>query len=121
MYRLPAFAIAVALTSSGCAVLFPPIEPAAPASVAAVSPQPALPPDAPITRVDITDLQEKVKCESLTRGGSRIVVAKRCRAKGDAGVDELAVADQIDQVRRDQEELDRRRRELEARRGPGLY
>jgi hypothetical protein len=120
MCRLSAFAIAVALTSSGCAVLFPPIEPAAPETVAAAA-QPALPPDAPITRVDITDLQEKVECENLTRGGSRIVVAKRCRAKGDSGVDELAVADQIDQVRRDQEELDRRRRELEARRGPGLY
>ena len=118
MYRLTAFAIIVALGSSGCAVLFPPIEPE---TVAAVAAQPALPPDAPITRVDIADLQEKVKCENLTRGGSRIVVAKRCHAKGASGVDELAVAEQIDQVRRDQEELDRRRRELEARRGPGLY
>jgi hypothetical protein len=120
MYRLTAVAFTVALTSGGCAVLFPPIEPT-PATVAAVATRPVLPPDAPITRVDITDLQEKVKCENLTRGGSRIVVSKRCYAKGASGVDELAVADQIDQVRRDQEELDRRRRELEARRGPGLY
>jgi hypothetical protein len=120
MYRQPTFAIAASLTMSGCAILFPPIEPPGPDSVATPAVATGLPPEA-ITRVDIADLQEKVRCENLTRGGSRIVVAKRCRPIGIDGIDEQALADQLEQVREDQEELDRRRRELEARRGPGLY
>jgi hypothetical protein len=120
MYGRPAFAIAAAWTLSGCAVLFPPVEPPATGSLAQPVAAPAVPP-ASITRVDISELQQNVRCENLTRGGSRIVVAKRCRPRGVDGIDEHALAEQLDQVREDQEELDRRRRELEARRGPGLY
>ena len=120
MYRQPTFALAAALTLSGCAVLFPPIEPGAPQGVATPVAAAGPPPES-ITRIDISELQANVRCENLTRGGSRIVVAKRCRPKGINAIDEQALAEQLDQVREDQEELDRRRRELEARRGPGLY
>jgi hypothetical protein len=50
-------------------------------------------------------------CENLTRPGSRIVVAQRCRP-----IDEDALTDQLGQVRREQDELDRLAREREAQR-----
>lgn len=119
MYQQASLALAIALASSGCAILFPPLDPGA-ASVAEQGTQPAPAADTPVKEVDISRIPPRPRCENLTRGGSRIVVAQRCRAPGDDGVDELAVAEQLERVREDQEELDRRRREVEARRGPGL-
>jgi hypothetical protein len=56
--------------------------------------------------------QDQSHCEDLTRPGSRIVVARRC-----GSIDEEAIADQINQVRSEQDMLDRLARERESRRG----
>jgi hypothetical protein len=70
-------------------------------------------PIAIVKEVDISALpKEPSQCEDLTRPGSRIVVARRCRS-----IDEEALADQLNQVRREQETLDRLARERESRRG----
>jgi hypothetical protein len=115
----PFLTIAASLAMSGCAVLFPPIDPNA-----AVSPSPtapALTEATSATQVNVAEFRDRVHCEPMTRTGTRIVVSKKCHPLGQGGVDEQAVADQLDQVRKDQEELDRRRREVQERRGPGLY
>jgi hypothetical protein len=68
-----------------------------------------------VKQVEISSLplrEEPSQCEDLTRPGSRIVVARRCRS-----IDEEALADQLNQVRREQETLDRLARERENRRG----
>ena len=49
------------------------------------------------------------------RSGTRIVIGERCYPVGRRTIDEEALAEQLEQVRRDQEELDRRRSEAEAR------
>ena len=120
MYYKPCLAIAAALAMSGCAVLFPPIDPNAAVTTPAVTAT-ALTGSVPVTQVDVGQFRDRVQCEPMTRTGTRIVVAKRCHPLGADGVNEQAVADQLDQVRKDQEELDRRRREVQDRRGPGLY
>ena len=73
----------------------------------------------PITEVDIAEIN-RMRCEPVFRTGTRIVIGERCYPVGRRSIDEEALAQQLEQVRRDQEELDRRRREVEARRGPGL-
>jgi hypothetical protein len=119
MYYKTCLTIAVGLAVSGCAVLFPPIDPNA--AVSSSGTATALTGSEPITQVDVTEFRDRVQCEPMTRTGTRIVVSKRCYPLGKDGVNEQAVADQLDQVRKDQEELDRRRREVQERRGPGLY
>jgi hypothetical protein len=80
----------------------------------------AVEPDTPpVTEVDIADIN-RMRCEPVTRTGTRIVIGERCYPAGPRTIDEEALAEQLEQVRRDQEELDRRRQEVEARRGPGL-
>jgi hypothetical protein len=69
--------------------------------------------------VDVADVN-RLRCEPVTRAGTRIVIGERCYVAGRPSVDEEALAEQLEQVRRDQEDLDRRRREAETRRGPGL-
>jgi hypothetical protein len=115
-------AVAATLTLSGCAVLFPPIDTtttavANTASRNAVS----LASGTPVGQVDVATMKSQVRCEPVTRTGTRIVTRERCYPLGQDGVDEEAVARQLDIVRQDQEELDRRRREVQERRGPGLY
>jgi hypothetical protein len=110
-------AIAMALVA-GCAATS--TEPAPNAATHAVSTDAAAEPGpTSVAEVDIADIN-RLRCEPLTRPGTRIVVAERCYLAGRHTVDEEALAEQLEQVRRDQEELDRRRREAEARRGPGL-
>lgn len=67
----------------------------------------------PLKTVELSDRPDAAtrNCENLTRPGSRIVVAQRCRP-----IDEDALADQLGQVRREQDELDRLAREREAQR-----
>ena len=112
-------AMAMALVAAGCAAT--PTEPAPNATTDAVSTDAAAaePGTTSVAEVDIADIN-RLRCEPLTRPGTRIVVAERCYLAGRHTVDEEALAEQLEQVRRDQEELDRRRREAEARRGPGL-
>ena len=72
-----------------------------------------------VAEVDIAQIN-RMRCEPVTRTGTRIVIGEQCYPVGPLSVDEEALAEQLEQVRRDQEDLDRRRREAEARRGPGL-
>jgi hypothetical protein len=108
----------VALVTGGCAAA-PPESP--PNDATGVFPaEPAV--DAgttPVVEVDVADIN-RLRCDPVTRTGTRIVIGERCYLAGRRTVDEGALAEQLEQVRRDQEELDRRRREADARRGPGL-
>lgn len=118
-------AIAVALLTAACAPLSTdpaatPTTPATPATgglPAAPAAELGTPPVA--TEVDIAQIN-RVRCEPVMRTGTRIVIGETCYPVGRRPVDEEGLAEQLEQVRRDQEELDRRRREAEARRGPGL-
>jgi hypothetical protein len=111
-------AIAVVTVSAGCAARLS--DPGAP-NVA----QP--PPStesielgaAEVAEIDIEDIN-RMRCDPVMRAGTRIVIGERCYPVGRRTIDEEALAEQLEQVRRDQEELDRRRREAEGRRGPGL-
>lgn len=67
---------------------------------------------APAKIVDMAALDNEEQCTDLTRPGSRIVVARRCEP-----IDEEALVHTLNQVRRDQEMLDRLAREKEGRRG----
>jgi hypothetical protein len=100
------------LVLCGCAATHdPPAAPAAGIDVAARSS--ANSEVTAVKEVDITQFtQERLQCEDLTRPGSRIVVARRCRS-----IDEEALAEQLNQVRREQDMLDRLARERESRRG----
>jgi len=111
-------AIAVVTVSAGCAARLS--EPAAPSA--------AQPPSATesvelgateVAEIDIEDIN-RMRCDPVMRTGTRIVIGERCYPVGRRTIDEEALAEQLEQVRRDQEELDRRRREAEGRRGPGL-
>jgi hypothetical protein len=96
----------------GCAAT--PDPPAAPAAATDVAARSSADPEiVAVRQVDIAQFrEEKLHCEDLTRPGSRIVVARRCRS-----IDEEALADQLNQVRREQDMLDRLARERENRRG----
>jgi hypothetical protein len=74
-------------------------------------------PATPVKTVELADLpSDELRCEDVTRRGTRIVVGQRCRP-----INEEALADQLHQVRREQDELDRLAREREGqRRGGGL-
>jgi hypothetical protein len=110
MYKLCSIA-ATGLALAGCAAAPTETTPAAPVDAnIAVTPQVF---STPVKTVDMTDFpDDRVRCEDLTRPGSRIVVAQRCRP-----INEEALADQIHQVRREQDELDRIARDRENRRG----
>ncbi|HEX5764507.1 MAG TPA: hypothetical protein VFY27_03010 [Woeseiaceae bacterium] len=69
----------------------------------------------PIKTVNIR-LGDQTRCENVTRTGSRIVVAQRCYSKQDEIDREERTAQQVEQARRDQDELDRRARDLEDQR-----
>jgi hypothetical protein len=120
MYKLLSFA-SVTVALSACATTS--TEPAAVATVptvAAETPGPAGSQSAlsgePVKTVDLMTFKEaETRCEDLTRPGSRIVVARRCRQ-----IDEDALAEQLDQVRREQETLDRRSARTRARESPAL-
>ena len=101
------------LAVCGCAAT--PDPPAAPAAeIDVVARSSADPEIVAVRQVDIAQFSDQnLHCEDLTRPGSRIVVARRCRS-----IDEEALADQLNQVRREQEVLDRLARERESRRGP---
>ena len=100
---------------SGCAAT---LDPAAAPPVSAVASGTSSVGAAPdetviVKQVEIVpSRQAQGHCEGLTRPGSRIVVATRCRS-----IDEEALADQLNQVRREQDMLDRLARERENRRG----
>lgn len=111
LYSILAFGIAVI----GCAAVQ--TDPAANAAGSVnIAEKPAMSP-ASVKTVDMADFKDdRTRCENLTRPGTRIVVAQRCRP-----IDEDALADQLHQVRREQDELDRLARERESqRRGGGL-
>jgi hypothetical protein len=110
-------AVAVALVTAGCAAIsaYPPAN----AAPAVSSTGTAVEPGTAVAEVDIAEIN-RMRCEPVTRTGSRIVIGERCYPVGRQPVDEEALAEQLEQVRRDQEDLDRRRREAEERRGPGL-
>jgi hypothetical protein len=75
------------------------------------------PPATPVKTVDLADLPSaETRCEDVTRRGTRIVVGQRCRP-----INEEALADQLHQVRREQDELDRLAREREAQRRGGGF
>jgi hypothetical protein len=103
-------AIAVAVITAGCAT-----RPSNPASTDATND----PGPAKTIEVDVAEIN-RLRCDPVVRAGTRIVIGERCYPVGRRTVDEEALAEQLEQVRRDQEELDRRRREAEERRGPGL-
>jgi hypothetical protein len=107
----------VALALTGCALAGcggAPTAAAPKVAGASVMPQQS---SARAKQIEIGDLpNEDMRCENLTRPGSRIVVAQRCLP-----INEEALADQLNQVRREQDELDRLAREREGqRRGAGL-
>lgn len=108
MYKHYAFVVFGGVVA-GCGItLESPAPPAAvdpPATVAA--------PIAPLRTVELSERDNPASrgCENLTRPGSRIVVAQRCLP-----VDEEALAEQLSQVRQEQDELDRLAREREAQR-----
>jgi hypothetical protein len=111
-------AVAVAALSVGCAAplsnLSAPSAAQSPASAESIEGRTTA-----ATEIDIDDIN-RMRCEPVTRTGTRIVIGENCYPAGRRTVDEEALAEQLEQVRRDQEDLDRRRREAEARRGPGL-
>jgi hypothetical protein len=118
----PCLAVAATLTLSGCAVLFPPIDTTTSvASTASPRNAASLASGTPVGQVDVATMKNQVRCEPVTRTGTRIITGERCYPLGDDGVNDEALARQLDIVRQDQEELDRRRREIQERRGPGLY
>lgn len=113
MYKPTSVAAACfALVACGAA---PPVSPPNLAAGASAASYPL--PATPVKTVDMADLPaEKTRCEDVTRRGTRIVVGQRCRP-----INEEALADQLHQVRREQDELDRLAREREGqRRGGGL-
>jgi hypothetical protein len=71
----------------------------------------AKPTDAAAKVIDMATLENEQKCHGVTRPGTRIVVAQRCEP-----IDEEALVHTLNQVRRDQETLDRLAREREGRR-----
>jgi hypothetical protein len=94
----------------GCGVTLESADPTAPKPNDSANRQDAA--VVPLKTVELNDrANENRSCENLTRPGSRIVVAQRCRP-----IDEDALADQLGQVRREQDELDRLAREREAQR-----
>ena len=112
-------AIAVALAAAGCSAASTDPTPSVAAAPALRTEAAGEPAAIPVTEVDIADIN-RIRCDPVTRPGTRIVVGEHCYPVGRRRIDEEALAEQLEQVRRDQEELDRRRREAEARRGPGL-
>src|SRR5688572_26979751 len=93
---------------AGCAAI-----PTEPKASTAAQPLP-LDPATEVVTVDITRfLDTEKRCENVTRGGSRIVIAQRCWSAGREVEDEEELAGQLEQVRRDQDELERRQRDIE--------
>jgi len=110
-------AFAVAVVTAGCAAPSANLTQKNPATAAL--PAKAIEAGTTTKEVDVSDIN-RMRCEPVTRAGTRIVIGERCYVAGRPTVDEEALAEQLEQVRRDQEDLDRRRREVETRRGPGL-
>ncbi len=130
MYKLSSVALA-GLALAGCAaappaqtaIVAPPVAtatasaPASPTPIAAatvnVTPQPA---SVPVKALNMAEFRDDgTRCEEVTRPGSRIIVARRCRTiipqDEGAAFDEGALSDQLNQVGRDQTELNEARRE----------
>jgi hypothetical protein len=108
--------------ATGCAVLFPPIDTTAVATGPPTSNTAAtLASGTPVGQVNVAQFKNQVRCEPVTRTGTRIITGERCYPLGEDGVNDEALARQLDIVRQEQDELDRRRREVQERRGPGLY
>lgn len=97
---------------AGCAAI-----PTEPTTSTAAQPLP-LDSATELVTVDITRFLDdtETRCENLTRAGSRIVIAQRCWSAGGEVEDEEKLAVQLEQVRRDQDELERRRRDIEEQR-----
>lgn len=112
MYKLYSI-VAAALALAGCASA--PADSAASAAQSAQGDATAEPPPTPLQTLNITDFKDRTRCEDVKRLGTRIVVAQRCRP-----IDEEALAEQLNQVRRDQETLDRLARDRENQRRGGL-
>jgi hypothetical protein len=110
-------AVAIAAVVAGCAAA--PTEPVAPNAAQPASTKNVDTRTAGATEVNVEDIN-RIRCDPVTRPGTRIVIGEECYPVGRPNVDEEALSEQLEQVRRDQEELDRRRREAEARKGPGL-
>jgi|GEM_PF-5723465 len=64
--------------------------------------------------------QYDVRCEDVTRPGTRIVASRRCWTRGREVEDEEQLAAELEQVRRDQDELERRQRDIEEQRRRGF-
>jgi hypothetical protein len=105
--------LVIVVALAGCA--------ATPTEPIASTPAGLLPLDAATepVRVEITQFTQ-TRCENLTRAGSRIVVAQRCWQAGNEVKDEETLARQLEQVRRDQDELERRQRDIEEQRRRGF-
>lgn len=108
MYKHYAFVVFGGVVA-GCGVTLETPAPRAVTEVPATAPTPIV----PLRTVELSERENRAsrECENLTRPGSRIVVAQRCRP-----IDEEALAEQLGQVRREQDELDRLAREREAQR-----
>jgi hypothetical protein len=113
MYKLYSIA-AAGLALAGCAAAPPDTPALAPAAYSAAS-EDAQASTIPAKSLNMADFKgEGMRCEELTRPGSRIVVARRCQS-----IDEAALEDTLNQVRRDQDTLDRLARERENQRRGG--
>ena len=113
MYKLYTIA-AVGLALAGCAAAPPEATTIAPAAYSAPT-EDAQASTIAAKSLNMADFKgDGMRCEELTRPGSRIVVARRCQS-----IDEAALEDTLNQVRRDQDTLDRLARERENQRRGG--
>lgn len=83
------------------------------AAIVSVTQQPS---GAPVKALNMAEFgDDGTRCEEVTRPGSRIIVARRCRTiipqDESAAFDEGALSDQLNQVGRDRTELNEARRE----------
>ena len=56
-----------------------------------------------VAEIDIEDIN-RMRCDPVMRTGTRIVIGERCYPVGRRTIDEEALAEQLEQVRRDQED-----------------
>jgi hypothetical protein len=138
MYRLFVSTAVLALLAPGAARTQESVAPRAPDAAAPITvPAPqaealpisaprleALPPATPVKNVEIEEVVGRTVCESVKLPGSRIVVRKVCYTRNPydkAQARQLAERDEITktriaELRRDQEYMERRQRDLELAR-----